>query len=195
MCDQPGRLDVITGPMYAGKTTELLRRLNREALIRSKVIYIKHCSDTRSSGPYSTHNPFHNEKSKKSNITFYSFETLTGIDPLIEENDVIGVDEAQFFDDLFVNVLKWVEMYNKHVIVAGINADCKRKSFDSILKLEPYSDTFIKLMSLCGICAEKKIRRPALFTHKYSGSESRVEIGGVDKYIPVCRSCYHKVNE
>ena len=90
-------------------------------------------------------------------------------------------------------VLKLVEEDNKKVIVSGLTCDFQRKKFGSILDLEPYCDTFTKLNSYCKSCSVKKPRviRKALFSHRLNKTKSKmniVEIGGSDKYIPVCKT-------
>jgi thymidine kinase len=191
-----GTLDLISGPMFSGKTTEVLRRLFNEAEVGLKVLYINHSSDNRSNGPFSTHNPLYKEKlSVESNVTFASTDYLAFFTPVIYKYDVIGIDEGQFFEDLYDTVCLWVETHSKHLIVAGLSGDFRRKKFGAILELEPFSDTYTKLTSYCKICAQNKKRNIAPFTHKISGNISTTkEIGGSDKYIPVCRKCYELMN-
>nr|QBK86225.1 MAG: thymidine kinase [Marseillevirus LCMAC102] len=196
-----GTLDIISGPMFSGKSTMLLQKLIIEASIGFKVLYINHSKDTRSAEPYSTHNPLYKEKlCQMNNISLISVPYLSDID--ISRYDVIGIDEAQFFDcnDLIDSVMKMVEKEHKHVIAAGLTGDFRRNKFGALLDLEHLSDTFTKLSSFCQICANNnpKCRTPALFTHRTIGVElvpsSVVDVGGCEKYIPVCRQCYMELN-
>jgi len=188
-----GSLDLIAGPMYSGKTTELLRRLFNEAEVGMRVLYVNHSLDNRSEEPYSTHNPLYKERlSDRSSVTMKTASYLKEVE--VDDFDVIGIDEAQFFEDLEC-VVDWVDNLRKHVIVSGLNGDAKRSSFGKILSLEPYSDTYTKLQSYCKICAEQKKRSLAPFTHKFSGSGEQTDVGAGDKYIPVCRSCYLKCHQ
>lgn len=186
-----GTLELITGPMFSGKSSELLRRLFTESEVGLNVLYINHSSDTRSKGPFSTHNPLYKEQlSARPNVSFLSTSSLSSIFN-IEQYDIIGIDEAQFFDDLYETVKLWVETHNKHLIVAGLSCDFRREKFGSILDLEPLADEYMKLTSYCKLCARIKKRSIAPFTRKISGDSSTTkEIGGSDKYISVCRKCY-----
>ncbi len=195
MINQAGCLDLISGPMYAGKTTELLRRLFNEAEVGLNVLCINHSSDNRSKGPFSTHNPLYKEKlSEESKVSFVSTVYLKNIENTVCKYDTIGIDESQFFDDLISEVKKYVDNYGKHVIVSGLNGDFKREMFGDLLKLEPFSDSYTKLYSYCKNCAKDKIKTRAIFTHKISSSKSIIEVGGKEKYMPVCRKCYLKLN-
>jgi thymidine kinase len=188
-----GTLDIIAGPMYSGKTSSLLNKLFIEAEIGLNVLYINHSSDNRSDAEFSTHNPLYKEKlSKMSNVKFAS---MSNLEDLFTQNfvcyNVIGIDEAQFFNDLYKVVKYLVEKWNLHVIVAGLNGDHKREMFGQIHELEPLSDSYTKLTAFCRKCAETKKRVVAPFTYrKQSYDDKDIVIGGKDIYIPVCRSCY-----
>ena len=182
-----GRLDIITGPMYSGKTTELLRRLVIEKEMSNRVLYVNNKLDNRSSSFFSSHNPIY--QNKDFDIHHSCVSQLREVD--VSSVDVIGVDEAQFFDDLKENVLDWVENQSKIVILCGLTNDFERKKFGQLLDLEPFSDTFTKLSSFCTFCAKNKKRENALFTHKIGGNFSQTrEVGWTDKYIPLCRVCF-----
>ncbi len=195
-CTQVGCLDLIAGPMYAGKTTELLRRLFNEAEVGLKVLCINHSSDNRSKGPFSTHNPLYKKKlSEESKVSFISTPLLKDIDEMVKGYDTIGIDESQFFPDLVSEVTKYVDVYGKHVIVSGLSGNFKREMFGEILKLEPLADSYTKLYSYCKNCAKDKIKTMAIFTHKFETSSQKIiDVGGKEKYIPVCRKCYLKFN-
>lgn len=192
-----GTLDIITGPMFSGKSTELLRRLLIEAELGSPVLYINHALDKeRSSGNYSTHNPLYRKSVENCpNIKFISLENLRDIERgEIVMYDIIGIDEANFFPDLKDKVEIIVEELKKHVIVSGLTGSYQRTKFGQILDLEPLSDTFTKLRSYCKKCCEKGIRRHAPFTHRLINSDELTVVGGKDSYIPVCRECYQDLN-
>jgi len=183
--------------MFSGKTTEILRRLLIDAEIGFSVAYINHKIDTRSSGPFSTHNPLYKETlAKKTGVAFLGGDQLKDIQEKALKYDVIGIDEAQFFSDLAETVPSWVNLHNKKVIVAGLTGDFQRKKFGQLLDLEPMSDTFDKLSSHCRPCADSgRKRTPALFTHRVAGSDSTVQVGGSESYIPVCRTCYNRLTD
>lgn len=180
-------LDLILAPMYAGKTSELIRRLIIFHEMEMKVLYINSNKDVRSKESFSTHNPtvgkipFDNIKS----------ENLKSID--VSKYDVLAVDEASFFDDLKETVLSWVEERKKIVLVAGLNGDFQRKPFGQINDLVPYCDTISKLTPFCFTCKkEKNIVTNALFTKRIVSSNEKILIGDKDFYIPVCRECFLK---
>jgi thymidine kinase len=189
-----GTLDLISGPMFSSKTTMLLGRLFSEAEIGLKVLYINHSIDDRSEGNFSTHNPLYKNSPFHKKVTFKVLTKLSEITPLVKNYDVIGIDEGQFFEDLFKEVKYLVEDLNKHVIVAGLNGSYKREPFGQFLQLEPLSDTYTKLSAWCLECSKTKKRTSAPFTHKLIESSILKETGGIDKYIPVCRKCYNKLN-
>ena len=179
-------LDLIIGPMYSGKTTELIRRLNIYASMHLKVLYVNAKIDTRSSNEFSTHNPM-----------FLSLGDLKAVkvEKLIDLEfaacDVIGIDEAQFMPDLIEYAMKFVEEYKIKVIVAGLNGDHARKPFGQVLDLIPLCDDIQKLSPFCGICCDReKIIKKAPFTKRIVSGSDTVVIGGKETYIPVGRECY-----
>lgn len=194
MSDERGILDLIWGPMFSGKTTEVLRRAFVEAEIGMKVLYINHSFDDRTDEPFSTHNPLYKERlSTHTHIDFLKTADLNSVD--VKGYDVIVIDEAQFFEDLALCVKLLVDLCRKHVIVCGLIGDYQRKTFGSISELLPLADSCTMLTSHCRECAKYKIRTPAPFVHRFSGGDSKVEVGAGDKYIPVCRKCYLSLNQ
>lgn len=187
-----GTLDLITGPMFSGKSTELLRRLFTEVTLGVKILYINHCDDTRAGdqSPFSTHNPLYQTTYiPQKGVSYATAKNLEDLDnEYIEQFSVIGIDEGQFFDNLYKVVIDWVENKAKHIIVAGLTSDYQRNKFGSILDLEPISDSFTKLKSFCYGCAPNRVLAP--FTWRDSECSDVKEIGGKDKYVPLCRACY-----
>ena len=186
-----GELHLIIGNMMAGKTTELLRRLFNEAAIGVKCIYINHEKDlARSTEPFSTHNPLYKEKlSQESGVTLVSALQISDVD--VTDYDVVGIDESQFFEDLVDDVIDLVDTYHKIVIVSGLNGDKNRKKIGFINDLIPHMDSCTFLTAYCQLCSEKKIKRNAIFTHKFGEGN---DVGCKDKYIPLCRHCFNKLN-
>ena len=97
---------------------------------------------------------------------------------------VVIIEEAQFYPDLVEFVLEAVEVYEKHIIVAGLDGDASRKPFGKLLDLIPYADSIVKLKALCKICNDGT---EALFTSKKIHDNATVDIGGSDKYEALCR--------
>jgi len=182
-----GELHLIIGPMWAGKTTELLRRLFNEAVIGLKCIYINHTKDDeRSKEGFSTHNPLYKEKlSKENRVTLVSARRISNVDT--SEYDVIGIDESQFFKGLVNDVLCLVDDKHKIVIVAGLDGDKNRDKIGEIIDLMPHKDSCTFLTAYCRFCADKKIKRNAIFSHKFGAGN---DVGGDEKYVPLCRNCW-----
>ena len=192
-----GELHIISGPMFSGKTSSLLNKLYRDNAIGLKVIYINHFIDDRNNKSFSTHNPIFNNNIEEKGIKFVKGDDLKNLLDLINNFDVVGIDEAQFFLDLLKVVPFIVEKLGKKVYVAGLDGTYERLPFGDIYKLIPLSDSFTKLHSYCKRCSEKepKIISKALFTHRINDSKYEIDVGGIDKYIPVCRKCYIELNK
>jgi thymidine kinase len=179
-------LELIIGPMFSGKSTELLRRLNIYAERDLKVLYVNSFLDTRTDKDFSTHNPTLKSVGK---IKSKKIKSLKECD--YKSFDVLGIDEAQFIPDLYKDVIKLVEYYGKYVIVAGLDGDFNRNKFGEVLDLIPICDSVDKLFPFCKKCWEtRKIVTKALFSKRITSGKDIIEVGAKDSYIPVCRNCY-----
>jgi len=178
-------IDVITGPMFSGKSTELARRLVILGDANFKVVYVNSTLDTRQNV---SHNKLFN-----SNLPFKSYKvaSLFEIQKDLMDYDVIGIDEAQFFTELYEFCIEMCEKNGKKVIVAGLNSDFRRQKFGQIMELLPVCDTVIKLSSFCKICANKANFVPALFSKRIDKTNNNsIAVGAGESYIPTCRECY-----
>ena len=189
-------LSIILSAMCGGKSTALLRELSSDAAIGLNTLYINHTLDTRATTIYSTHNPIisSNITNEIRGIKFEKTEKLSEIN--VESFDVIAIDEAQFYSDLFECVKLWVEKLQKKVLVAGLDGDSNRNKFGQILDLIPLCDSVVKLNPYCKLCAAKNPRQLkfAPFTFRKDITNSNmVFIGGTETYSPVCRQCYLQV--
>jgi thymidine kinase len=131
----------------------------------------------------------HNEIHTHNNQTYQALKVklLMNIDDdLLKGANVIGIDEAQFFDDLPDFLLK-IEQFQKIVIIAGLDGDFKRQTFGKILNCIPFADNVTKLTAMCSIC---KDGTPAIFSKKIENNDNIVDIGANDKYVAVCRKHY-----
>ena len=161
-------IDLIIGPMYAGKSTELIRRLVIYHEMDMKVLYINSEKDNRSTYTFSTHNE------TISNLPFSSIK-VNDLKLNIDNYDVIGIDEAQLFSSLLEIVLDWTENKNKIVIIYGLNADYKRSQFGEVNNLIPYCDTVTKLHPFCLLCKKNKnIIEKALFTKRITDDKDTI---------------------
>jgi thymidine kinase len=166
-------LELIIGSMYSGKSTELMRRVNRLTSIGMKCLVVNHVNDKRTG--MQTHDGHRLHAVKTNEILLEN----TG------QYDVIAIDEGQFFSNLRVAVTLMVER-GKHVIVAGLNGDYQRQPFGEILDLIPYADDVTFKRALCALC--KHPCRKASFTKRL---DSNTEVVAVDsKHIAACRQCY-----
>ena len=180
-------IDIIFGPMFSGKTTEIIRRLNIYHEMDMKVAYINSIQDRRSEKLFSSHNL------SIGNVPFTAFKFARLDEIKIQDFDVIGIDESQLFENLKDTVLKWVEENGKIVIVGGLNGTFKRESFGEINDLIPYCDTVTKLAPFCTVCKNSRnVIKTAIFTRRISKSDSLVLIGGKDLYTSVCRKCFNQ---
>lgn len=180
-----GRIEIILGSMFSGKSTELIRQHKRYKVINKKVLVIKYHIDKRydSGNKISTHD--------KQQIECLSLEKLEHLYDSSEfkEADVIIIEEAQFFEDLFNFSTNSADKYGKIVIVAGLDGDFKRNPFGDILKLIPHAEKVSKLSALCTICGDGT---KASFTKRIVCSNEITLIGGTNEYLAVCRNCYLK---
>ena len=177
-----GRLELIIGNMFSGKSTELIRRINREKSIKKKILVINYSGDNR----YSTNSVTTHDQVKVNSLKLIKLDDFNK--NLIPQYDSFFIDEGQFFEDLYSFVLLLVDVHKKHVVVSGLHGDCFRNPFGDIIKLIPMCDTVDKLHAYCNKCNDGTI---APFTKKINQQENNViDIGGNNKYISVCRKHY-----
>ncbi|XP_032055698.1 thymidine kinase, cytosolic [Aythya fuligula] len=174
-----GQIQVIFGPMFSGKSTELMRRVRRFQLAQYRCLLVKYAKDTRyGTAGLSTHDRNTMEALPACLLRDVYQEALGAA--------VIGIDEGQFFPDI-VDFCEMMANAGKTVIVAALDGTFQRKAFGSILNLVPLAESVVKLNAVCMECY-----REASYT-KRLGAEREVEvIGGADKYHSVCRACYFR---
>eukprot|EP01126_Amoeba_proteus_P014010 TRINITY_DN1604_c0_g1_i3.p1 TRINITY_DN1604_c0_g1~~TRINITY_DN1604_c0_g1_i3.p1 ORF type:complete len:237 (+),score=42.86 TRINITY_DN1604_c0_g1_i3:92-802(+) len=172
-----GAIEVIFGPMFSGKSTELLRRIRRYLVAQRSCFVIKYHNDSRyDSESVSTHD--------RILWKAHPCGTLSDVEQEAVSYDVIGIDEGQFFPDIVQFAEKMANL-GKIVIVAALDGTFQRKPFNTILELVPLAEHVTKLTAVCVCCSGD-----AAFT-KRIGTETKIEvIGGADKYVAVCRFCY-----
>jgi thymidine kinase len=173
-----GSLEIIIGPMFSGKTTELLRRVDRYQRIGKQALVINSKRDTRCGNEIKTHNAQTHSAVKVQDLS----------DPILKDNinriKVVAIDEAQFFTDL-VPFVKWC-LYSKnlHVIISGLDGDFQQNVFGEILQLIPHAETCIKLNALCVQCNDGT---PAQFSTRLAPTMDQELVGGSESYHAVCR--------
>ena len=175
-------LELIIGPMYAGKSTELIRIINRYKCLKKNIIIINHISNNRyGTIGLSTHN---NERIDHCII----IEKLEDLDDIIfEESEVIIIEELQFFEDAFDMITNWCTNHGKTVIAAGLDGDFKRNPFGDVLRLIPHAEKVTKLSALCKKCGDGTL---AHFTKRIIKNPNTKLVGSDDIYEAVCRKHY-----
>ena len=174
-----GWIEVICGSMFSGKTEELIRRLKRARIANLKVEIFKPVIDVR-------YDPVdivsHDENVIRSTPIANSQEILL----LTRDVDVVGIDEAQFFDEEIVSVCNQLAFRGIRVIVAGLDMDFSGKPFGQIPQLLATADYITKLHAICMVCGNI-----ASFSYRKSAEDAQVVLGEKDNYEPRCRHCYH----
>ena len=178
-----GWIEVICGPMYSGKTEELIRRLRRAQIARQKVAIFKPKIDTRYSDD---HIVSHSEQQLPS----MSVETVAEIRRYAEEAEVIGIDEAQFFGMDLVGLCQDLANGGKRVIVAGLDLDYRGEPFEPIPQLLAVAEYITKTLAICMVCGN-----PASRTQRLTKDEALVVVGGQDIYEARCRKCFVPPNK
>jgi thymidine kinase len=179
-----GHLTVIIGSMFSGKSTEIIRLINRFKVLNKTIVAINHSLDDRYDGDNAkiiTHDKVKMDCLKLEKLLPFS-ETEK-----YKKSEVIVIEEGQFFSDLFDFVVKSVDIEGKRVIVAGLDGDYLRRPFGDMLKIIPYAEEVKKLEALCLKCNDGTT---AYFTKRIGVSDKRDLVGSNDQYIAVCRKHY-----
>jgi thymidine kinase len=175
-----GSVEVIAGSMFSGKTEELIRRLRRAKFAGLKVEIFKPAIDTRYSEDMVVS---HDEKS----IMSTPVENASSILLLTSGVEVVGIDEAQFFDNSLVEVCTMLADSGTRVIVAGLDMDFSGKPFGPMPALMATAEFVTKVHAICVRCGNL-----ANYSYRKTKSEKVVVLGEKDIYEPLCRTCYKK---
>jgi thymidine kinase len=173
-----GAIEVVTGSMFSGKTEELIRRLKRAKFAKQTVEIYKPAMETRYSEDEVVS---HDENSIRSTPV----ENSSNILLLSGSVDVIGIDEAQFFDKGLVEVVVKLANMGTRVIVAGLDMDFKGVPFGPMPGLMAVADHITKVHAICMRCGSI-----AQFSHRFSEKDEVVMLGEKESYEPLCRNCY-----
>ncbi|MCF2500214.1 thymidine kinase [Dyadobacter chenhuakuii] len=174
-----GWIEVICGSMFSGKTEELIRRLNRAKIARQRIQIFKPALDKR----YHEENIVsHNDNSIRSIPVQTSLEILDRA----ENCEVVGLDEAQFFDEKIVEVCTLLADSGKRVIVAGLDMDYMGKPFGCMPQLMAVAEYVTKVHAICMVCGEV-----ASHSYRLSPSNERVLLGETNLYEARCRRCFN----
>ena len=180
---RPGRIEVVCGSMFSGKTEELIRRMRRAEFAKQKVEIFKPSIDTR----YSDEDVVSHDQHA---IPSTPIDSSASILLLTSDIDVVGIDEAQFFDMGIVDVCNELANRGVLVIVAGLDMDFRGVPFGPMPALCAIADDVTKVHAICVKCGNL-----AYVSHRTVSDERRVLLGETQEYEPLCRECYQKAIE
>ena len=174
-----GSIEVICGSMFSGKTEELIRRMKRAQFAKQKVEIYKPCIDIRYSEDQVVSHDSHS-------IPSTPIDSPASMLLLSSDVEVVGIDEAQFFDDTLVDVVQTLANRGIRVIIAGLDTDFMGKPFGPMPALMAVAEDIQKVHAICVKCGS-----PANHSHRLSESNQLVVLGEKDIYEPLCRHCYN----
>lgn len=173
-----GWIEVVCGSMFSGKTEELIRRLRRAEFAKQRVGIFKPGTDTR----------YHESdvvSHDKRTIPSTPVRDSASILPLATDLEVVGIDEAQFFDEALPRVCEQLAAQGVRVIVAGLDMDFQGRPFGPMPQLLAMAEFVTKVHAICMRCGEL-----ATFSHRTNASERLILLGETDSYEPLCRHCF-----
>ena len=174
-----GSIEVICGSMFSGKTEELIRRMKRAQFAKQKVAIYKPCIDVRYSEDQVVSHDAHSIPSNPINSPACMLKHADDV-------EVVGIDEAQFFDESIVEVVQTLANKGIRVIIAGLDTDFMGKPFGPMPALMAVAEDIQKVHAICVRCGS-----PANHSHRLSKSDELVVLGETDIYEPLCRHCYN----
>jgi thymidine kinase len=175
-----GRIELIIGPMGGGKSTELLRRIERYAIGKNRVALVKPLLDSRSGDNIRTHD------SRTAKALPFKQLCQAVNDVSVVDAYAVGVDEGQFFPDL-VEGCEALAHRGKVVIVAALSGDSDRIGFPSVINLIPRCESVTMLNAVCMHCGDD-----APFTAHAGRKDDKIKVGDIGEYLPLCRECYER---
>jgi thymidine kinase len=183
----PGVLEVITGPMFSGKSEELIRRLKRARIARQRVACYKPDIDLR----------YHRTAIASHSSQTHEAETVATVDrlrealyPRLSEVDVIGIDEAQFFDPSLLPLVAELIALGKRVLLAGLDMTFTAEPFGPVPALMAIADKVTKLSAVCMVCGQS-----AIHTQRLGQSQELVLVGATGLYEARCRAHFHPFHD
>lgn len=195
-----GYLVVITGPMFSGKTTLLIRELltAKQVNPNTRILVVNHQLDQRNGGQLSPHHPIDLPTKGSGGISYQQVKQLSTLDTT--DYDLVAVDEAQFFDDLVPSVHRWLTD-GKTVYCAGLTLDYRNHNFGHLLELLPHADQLHTLRAVCVRCLQESRKlgfdvphqtlSNAIYSKRLSDNNNQCLVGA-DTYQPVCRHHFYR---
>lgn len=189
-CDLPGKLNIIVGPMFSGKTTKLISQYNKNKLNNIPTMVINYAEDNRySDSALSSHDMVEIpclKLTKLSEIYIHLNKFITT--PSAVNIRYILINEGQFFSDLYNVIYDILSINNVIIIVSGLDGDYEMKKFGHILDIIPLANHIEKLHATCYNCGDN-----AYFTMRTTDEKKQKIIGASDIYSPTCRNCHNKL--
>jgi thymidine kinase len=176
----PGRIEVITGPMFSGKSEELIRRMKRARIARQRVVCFKPDIDLRY---HRTAIASHSAQTHDARVVANIDRLREALFPQIDEVEVIGIDEAQFFDESLVPLSLELMHLGKRILIAGLDTTFAGEPFTPIPDLMAIADEVEKLSAVCMTCGA-----PAIHTQRLGSSQELVVVGAAGLYEARCRA-------
>lgn len=176
-----GWIEVICGSMFAGKTLELIRRLRLATIARQSVQAFKSGLDNR----YQSNYIVSHDKTRIRSVQVKRAEEI--LKHIRSDTEVIGIDEAHFFDERLVSVCERLANDRRRVIVAGLEQDYRARPFTSMARLMAVAEYVTKNLAICVVCGN-----PAHRNQRISRGRKRIDVGHGDKYEARCRHCFSK---
>lgn len=175
-----GWIEVICGSMFSGKTEELIRRLRRAQIAHQKVEIFKPAVDVR----YDIADIVSHDASR---IRSTPVESAGAILLLASDEEVVGIDEAQFFDEALTGVAEQLALQGKRVIIAGLDMDYTGRPFGPVPALLARAEYITKLHAICMQCGDL-----ASYSYRKTDTEGTILLGEKESYEPRCRDCFYK---
>lgn len=176
-----GQLHLIIGPMFAGKSTELIRKYRHYKLMDKRILVVNHIWNSRFGlSGVSTHDLVQMDASN-----VITTNNLQEIYNYLENIDVVFIEELQFFESSKHIITNLVDVHHKIIIASGLDGSAEREPMGDVLTLIPHADTVQRLSALCAVCRDGT---PAIFSSRIQSPEnSNVDVGGSEKYTALCR--------
>ena len=175
----PGRIEVITGPMFSGKSEELIRRLKRAKIAKQRIVCFKPDIDLRY---HKTAIASHSAQTHDACVVADVERLREALFAQIDQIEVVGIDEAQFFDESLLTLSLELVHLGKRVLIAGLDTTFTGEPFEPIPDLMAVADEVVKLSAVCMTCGA-----PAIHTQRIGGSQELVVVGAAGLYEARCR--------
>lgn len=183
--EKMGQIEIICGPMFAGKTEELIRRANRLEYAKKKYLVFKPTIDDR----YSTTEIVSHSKYRKNSICIQNSNDI--LKYLNDGVQAVIIDEVQFFDDNIVNVAEWLADKGLRVICGGLDCDFKGNPFPIVSALLARAESVTKLSAICNVCGQPATRTQRIIDGQPAYEDDPIIlVGATEAYEPRCRRCH-----